>query len=162
MKRIRMFSIVCWWNRHWHVIKYKSAAVPKFAEQRVITAINTWEWIHHLYVYSGFVVFCWILLFVSFSCRIRQCFCTSTIRFLHIRHFLHQQKILHMRRFTVRSYEYWAGQHWILSWMEENQTGTFFLRSIYVWYYEKFQLQYIFMFFLKSKFRSYIGKLFLN
>ena len=98
MKRIRMFSIVCWWNRHWHVIKYKSAAVPKFAEQRVITAINTWEWIHHLYVYSGFVVFCWILLFVSFSCRIGQCFCSSTIRFLHIRHFLLQQTISHMRK----------------------------------------------------------------
>jgi hypothetical protein len=27
--------------------------------------------------------------------------------------------------FTVRSYEYWAGQHWILSWMEGNQTVTF-------------------------------------
>jgi hypothetical protein len=31
--------------------------------------------------------------------------------------------------FTVRSSEYWAGQHWILSWTEENQTMTYFLRS---------------------------------
>ena len=32
--------------------------------------------------------------------------------------------------FTVRSYEYWAGQHRILSWMEENQTATYFGRSM--------------------------------
>ena len=34
--------------------------------------------------------------------------------------------------FTVRLYEYWAGQHWILSRMEENQTATYFLRSGYL------------------------------
>ena len=27
-----------------HMINYESAAVPKFAEQRVITAINNWGW----------------------------------------------------------------------------------------------------------------------
>ena len=35
---------------------------------------------------------------MSFSCRIRQCFCSSAIRFLHIRHFLHQQTISHMHK----------------------------------------------------------------
>ena len=44
---------------------------------------------------------CWILLFVSFSCRIRQCFCSSTIRFVPCAHFLHQQTISHMsKRFS--------------------------------------------------------------
>jgi hypothetical protein len=31
--------------------------------------------------------------------------------------------------FTVRSYEYCAGTHWMLYWMQENQTATYFLRS---------------------------------
>jgi hypothetical protein len=31
--------------------------------------------------------------------------------------------------FTVRSYEYCAGQHCILYWMQENQIATYFLRS---------------------------------
>ena len=42
---------------------------------------------------------CWILLFVSFSCRIRQCACSSTIRFVPCAHFLHQQTISHMRKY---------------------------------------------------------------
>ena len=31
--------------------------------------------------------------------------------------------------FTVRSYEYCMGKHWMLYWMQENQTTTYFLRS---------------------------------
>jgi hypothetical protein len=31
--------------------------------------------------------------------------------------------------FTVRSYEYCVGKHWMLYWMQENQTTTYFLRS---------------------------------
>ena len=31
--------------------------------------------------------------------------------------------------FTVRLYEYCAGQHWILYWMQENQRATYFLHS---------------------------------
>ena len=62
--------------------------------------------------------------------------------------------------FTVRSYEYWAGQHWILSWMEENQTATYFLRSSLFTYdsMKNFNCNYISLWFIKSKFRSYIGK----
>ena len=41
---------------------------------------------------------CWILLFMSFSYRIRQCFYFSTIRLVPCAHFLHQQTILHMRK----------------------------------------------------------------
>ena len=41
---------------------------------------------------------CWILLFVSFSYRIRQCFYSSTIRLVPCAHFLHQQTISHMRK----------------------------------------------------------------
>jgi len=85
------------------MINYESAAVPKFSEQHVLTAINNLDVLKFspsvifiTYGYSGFVVFCWILLVVSFSCRIHQCFCSSTIQFLHIRHFLHQQTISHM------------------------------------------------------------------
>ena len=42
--------------------------------------------------------------------------------------FAHAQTLSRMM-FSVRSYEYCASQHWILSWMEENQTATYFLRS---------------------------------
>ena len=71
-----------------------------------------------------------ILLFVSFSCRIHQCFCSSMIRFVHI-FFINKQFCANAfpNEFTVRSYEYCSGQHWILSWMEENQTVMYFLRS---------------------------------
>jgi hypothetical protein len=41
---------------------YKSAAVPKFAEQRVITALNNRGWIHHLWI----LWFCCILLNTPF------------------------------------------------------------------------------------------------
>jgi hypothetical protein len=47
------------------MLNYESAAVPKFAEQRVITAINNLDVIKFSpsvifipYGYSGFVVFC--------------------------------------------------------------------------------------------------------
>jgi hypothetical protein len=47
------------------MINYESADVPKFAEQRVITAINNLEVLKFTpsvifitYGYSGFVVFC--------------------------------------------------------------------------------------------------------
>jgi hypothetical protein len=30
--------------------------------------------------------------------------------------------------FTVRSYEYCEGNHWILYWIQENKTATYFLR----------------------------------
>jgi hypothetical protein len=46
---------------------------------------------------------CWILLFVSFSYRIRQCFYSSTIRLVPCAHFF-QQTISHMRkRFPMSS-----------------------------------------------------------
>ena len=31
--------------------------------------------------------------------------------------------------FTVKSYEYCTGKHWILYWIQENKTATYFLRS---------------------------------
>jgi hypothetical protein len=46
------------------------------------------------------------------------------------------------------------GQHWILSWMEENQTATYFFRSMLFTYFN----YNISLWFFKSKFRSYIGK----
>ena len=50
---------------------------------------------------------CWILLFVSFSCRICQCFCSSTTRFEHI-FFINKQFCTcanaFPNEFTVRSY----------------------------------------------------------
>jgi hypothetical protein len=42
--------------------------------------------------------------------------------------------------FTVRSYEYCAGKHWILYWIQENKTATYFLHhtfSIYSFFQEK-------------------------
>jgi hypothetical protein len=61
--------------------------------------------------------------------------------------------------FTVRLYEYWADQRWILSWMEENQTATYFLRSRLFTYdiMKNFNFN-ISLWFFKSIFRSYIGK----
>jgi hypothetical protein len=76
---------------------------------------------------------CWILLFVSFSYRICQCVCSSTIRFVPCAFFINKQfrTCAHAfpNEFTVRSYEYCAGKHWILYWIQENKTATYFLRS---------------------------------
>jgi hypothetical protein len=50
---------------------------------------------------------------MSFSCRIRQCFCSSTIRFEHIFFISKQFRTCanaFPNEFTVRSYEYCAGQ----------------------------------------------------
>ena len=56
-------------------------------------------------------------------------------------------------------YEYWAGKHWSLDWMEENQTATYFLRSRLLTYdIMKHFNSNISLWFFKSKFRSYIRK----
>ena len=76
---------------------------------------------------------CWILLFVSFSYRIRQCVCSSMIRFVSCIFFINKQfrtcPNAFPNDFTVRSYEYCAGKHWILFWIQENKTATHYLRS---------------------------------
>ena len=88
--------------------------------------------------YSGFVIFCWIILFVLFSCRIRQCFFSSSIRFLHmyIRHFFINNQFrtctnAFPNKFTVRSYEYCTCQHWILYWMRRISFVLGYLRTLY-------------------------------
>jgi hypothetical protein len=40
-----------------------------------------------------------------------------------------ETKIAFPNEFTVRLYEYCAGKHWILYWIQENKTATYFLRS---------------------------------
>jgi hypothetical protein len=76
---------------------------------------------------------CWILLFVSFSYRIRQCFRSSTIRYVPCAFFINKQfrtsANAFLNEFTVRLYEYCVGKHWILYWIQENKTATYFLRS---------------------------------
>ena len=52
-------------------------------------------------------------------------FCTSDIFFINKQ--FRTSANAFPNEFTVRSYEYWVGQHWILSWMEENQTATYFV-----------------------------------
>ena len=147
------------------MINYESAAVPKIVEQCVIKLNNL-----GVLKFSSFVIFITLLYFVesSFLCRFRVesvnvfvlppfDFCTSKI-------FFHQQTISYMQKrfpneFTVRSYEYWAGQHWILSWMEENRTATHFLRSrLFTYDIKKNFNCNISLCFSKSKFRSSIGK----
>ena len=70
---------------------------------------------------------------VSCSYRIRQCFRSSTIRFVPCAFFINKQfrtcANAFPNEFTVRSYEYCAGKHWILYWIQENKTSTYFLRS---------------------------------
>jgi hypothetical protein len=72
-------------------------------------------------------------LFVSFLNRIRQCFRSSTIQFVPCAFFINKQfrtcANAFPNEFTVRSYEYCAGKHWILYWIQENKTATYFLRS---------------------------------
>jgi hypothetical protein len=76
---------------------------------------------------------CWILLFVSFLYRIRQCVCSSTVRFVPCAFFINKQFCTcanaFPNEFTVRSYVYCMGKHWILYWIQENITATYFLRS---------------------------------
>ena len=88
-------------------------------------------------------------------------FCTSDIFFINKQ--FHTCANTFPNEFTVRSYEYWAGQHWILSWVEENQTATYFLCSRLFTYdiMKNFNCN-ISLCFFKSKFRSYIGKHFNN
>jgi hypothetical protein len=70
---------------------------------------------------------------VLFSYRIRQCVCSSTIRFVPCAFFINKQfrtcAYAFPNKFTVRSYAYCAGKHWILYWIQENKTATYFLRS---------------------------------
>ena len=57
----------------------------------------------------------------------------STIQFVPCAFFINKQ--FHTctnafpNEFTVRSYEYCAGKHWIIYWIQENKTATYFLRS---------------------------------
>ena len=75
----------------------------------------------------------WILLFVSFPHRIRQCFRSSTIRIVSCTFFINKQFHTCANAFPneliVMSNEYCAGKHWILYWIQENETATYFLRS---------------------------------
>jgi hypothetical protein len=57
---------------------------------------------------------CWILLLVSFSCRIRQCFCSPTIRFVPCAPFFHQQTISWMSQITKCSRQIWSLSMYIL------------------------------------------------
>jgi hypothetical protein len=70
---------------------------------------------------------------VSFSHIIRQCVCSSTIRFVPCAFSINKQfrtcTNAFPNEFTVRSYEYCAGKHWILYWIQENKTATYFRRS---------------------------------
>ena len=72
--------------------------------------------------------------------------------------FLFMLKVANIRCFNT-SIEHWASQHWIISWMEENQTATYFLCSRLFTYdiMKNFNCN-ISLCFFKSKFRSYIGK----
>ena len=84
-------------------------------------------------------------------------FCTSDIFFINKQ--FRSCTNAFPNEFTVRSYEYWVDQHWILSLMEENKTATYFFRSRLFTYdiMKNFNCN-IFLCFFKSKFRSYIGK----
>ena len=71
-------------------------------------------------------------------------FCTSDIFFINKQ--FRTCTNAFPNEFTVRSYEYWVGQHWILFWMEENQTAMYFLRSrlrVFTMILWKIQLQFI-------------------
>jgi hypothetical protein len=78
--------------------------------------------------------------------EIRQYFCSSKIRFLHIRHFLHHQT-------TTNNFAHAQ----TLSRM--SSVRSYFLRSCLFTYDIMKNCNYnIFLWFIKSKFRSYIGK----
>ena len=68
----------------------------------------------------------------SFLCCFRVESVNVTIRFEHV-FFINKQfrtcANAFPNEFTVRSYEYCAGKHWILYWIQENKTATYFLRS---------------------------------
>ena len=57
----------------------------------------------------------------------------STIRFVPCAFFINKQFCTcadaFPNEFTVSSYEYCAGKHLILYWIQENKTATYFLRS---------------------------------
>jgi hypothetical protein len=67
------------------------------------------------------------------ACWIHQCVCSSTIRFVPCAFFINKQfrtcANAFLNEFTVRSYEYCTGKHWILYWIRENKTATYLLRS---------------------------------
>jgi hypothetical protein len=120
-----MFNIVCWWNRNQHMINYESAAVPKFAEQRVITAMN--KFIRKTSLSS--VHLSYDLTVNSFGkafAHVRNCLLmkkmsdvqksnrgrTKTLtESTQKRHKKEDSAKYNPNEFSVRSYEYWAGQH---------------------------------------------------
>ena len=124
------------WKKKEYIKKYDAILLLKYDSTRKKTTklcfrVEKWSRsVKHL-----FLIFTqsWILLFVSFSYRIRQCFRSSTIRFVPYAFFINNQfrtcADAFPNEFTVRSYEYCPGRHWIFYWIQENKTATYFLRS---------------------------------
>jgi len=78
---------------------------------------------------------CWILLFVSFRIESVNVLFNSTIRFVSCAFFVNKQfrscANALPNEFTVWvvwMYEYCAGKHLILYWIQDNKTATYFLR----------------------------------
>jgi hypothetical protein len=112
-------SVFSWKKRIYKKLRCNSSVKIWFGRKKILNYAYVLK--NGVGRYNIFFLFlhkaCWILLFVSFSYRIRQCFCFSTIRFVPCVFFINKQ--FHTcanafpNEFTVRSYEYCAGKHWI-------------------------------------------------
>ena len=151
------------------MITYKLAVVPKFAEQRVITAINRIDDEVHL-SYSSPMDTLVLLYFAepSFLCRFRVesinvfvlprfHFCTSNIFFVN-KQFCTCANVSRMT-FIVRSYEYWrVNIEFFPGWKKIKQRRiSFVLGYLRMIFTKNFNCNISLWFFI-SKFRSYIGK----
>jgi hypothetical protein len=128
-------SVFSWKKEFIKKIRCNSTVKIRFGRKKILNYAYVlkngvgWYNIFFLFLHKA----CKILLFVSFSYRIRQCFRSSTIRFVPCAFFINKQfctcASAFPNEFTVRSYEYYTGKHWILYWIQENKTATQFLRS---------------------------------
>ena len=119
------------WKKLYKKLRYNSTVKIRFGRRKILNYAYVLK--NGVGRYNSFLKYlhkaCWILLFVSFSYRIRQYVCSSTIRFVPCAFFINKQfrtcANAFPNEFTVRSYEYCVGKHWI----QENKTATYFLRS---------------------------------
>ena len=125
------------------MINYESAAVPKFAEQRVITAINNWGWMTSLssvhLSYSSPMDTLVLLYFAesSFLCRFRVesvnvfvlprfDFCTSDIFFIN-NNFAHAQTLSRMSSLSSRMNIGWVNIEFFPGWKKIKQRRISFV-----------------------------------
>jgi hypothetical protein len=123
-------SVFSWKKRIYKKLRCNSTVKIRFGRKKILNYAYVLK--NGVGRYNIFFNFYTKLAESSFLCRFRvesvnvlvcaMCFFFATNNFAHA-------QTLYRMRSLCRSYEYCAGKHWILYWIQENKTATYFLRS---------------------------------